>query len=666
MSLLTFLLVTLGSNCLMAQNIQWKHLATDLGDISVPWKSTEQTAALVADLDNDGLNDLILACRKEAPAIVWYQRKSGGWTRYTVEDQMLNIEAGGVAFDIDGDGDLDLVFGGDYQSSNMWWWENPFPQMNMHWKKHLIKSEGAAQHHDQAIGRLKHDDKFQLVFWNQGNKTLFMADIPADPKKDNWDYKTIYRSQPEDEKHGTYVEGLALGDVDGDGYTDIVAGNAWFKYEPEKSAFKPIHFAEAAGRVAVGKFKPGKTLQIVVAPGDGQGPVKWYECKGDPEDAASWIGHDLAGRNLSHGHSLQVADINGDGNPDIFVAEMVKWTESKTEPDNPAAEAFIFYGDGKGGFTKTIFQKGLEFHEARLADLDGDGDIDIFCKPYNWRTPRIDIWLQNGTGKPLESLRSVVSDKIGLELYSFRREFAKDLEGTLAMIRDMGFREIEFGGTYGQTNQGIKDLFKKFKLRPTSMMFSYEQFRDSLDQIISNAKFFGVTLVGCAWIPHQNEFGSKEAQDAVALFNSCGEKLKQSGLHFFYHAHGYEFAPGADNTTLFDYMAKSMKPGTADFELDVFWAWHGGMDPVLLMKKYPGHFVALHLKQMRFGEPTGLYSGKAPDEASVSLNRGVMDFKAILQTAVQTGVDYFYIEDESPDAVSQVKETLRYLGSLRK
>lgn len=77
---------------------------------------------------------------------------------------------------------------------------------------------------------------------------------------------------------------------------------------------------------------------------------------------------------------------------------MAKWTESKTVRNNANAEAFIFYGNGKGNFKKTIFQTGLDFHEARVADLDGDGDMDILSKPYNWETPRIDIWLQNGTG----------------------------------------------------------------------------------------------------------------------------------------------------------------------------------------------------------------------------------------------------------------------------
>jgi hypothetical protein len=38
-----------------------------------------------------------------------------------------------------------------------------------------------------------------------------------------------------------------------------------------------------------------------------------------------------------------------------------------------------------------------ENHESKIADLDGDGDYDILDKPYGWQTPRLDIWLNEGS-----------------------------------------------------------------------------------------------------------------------------------------------------------------------------------------------------------------------------------------------------------------------------
>ena len=66
---------------------------------------------------------------------------------------------------------------------------------------------------------------------------------------------------------------------------------------------------------------------------------------------------------------LQLGDVNGDGHWDIFAAEMAKWHEQQPQPDNPTATAWVFYGDGQGGFTPTELVKGQGWHEARLRRL---------------------------------------------------------------------------------------------------------------------------------------------------------------------------------------------------------------------------------------------------------------------------------------------------------
>jgi hypothetical protein len=419
-----------------ASGLRWRHLSSRHGDLPVPGESTQQTGCIVADLDKDGLNDFVLSYRQKAPALVWYRRTenrrglspfvagttapvvaeqkgtvplssdgshaaaSAGWDRYVIDKDYLTVEAGGAVLDIDGDGYPDLVFGADWQGGDVWWWRNPAGHYdpNVPWERHTIKKGGPHQHHDQIFGDFKGTGRPQLAFWNQQAQRVLIADIPPEPRKvEVWPTSVLFAGQSQT-KGGLYAEGVAAADIDGDGKLDLLAGNYWFKHV-EGNTFKPIKFASFGGRVAVGQLiHNSKHPQIVINSGDGIGPLTWYECQGNPEDPAAWMGPELVPR-MIHGHSLQIADIDGDGNLDIFAAEMAKWTESRPDPDNPQAKAWIFFGDGQGHFRQTLFSTGIGFHEARVADLDGNGHMDILDKPYNWDAPRVDVWLQVPAGE---------------------------------------------------------------------------------------------------------------------------------------------------------------------------------------------------------------------------------------------------------------------------
>ena len=127
-------------------------------------------------------------------------------------------------------------------------------------------------------------------------------------------------------------------------------------------------------------------------------PPGVIECVGKPEKGEDWKSHDLLDREVVHGHTLQLGDVDGDGNLDIFLAEMAKWREKEAESDHPKATAWLFYGDGQGNFTRSEVSVGQGWHEGRLADLDGDGDLDFLNKPYTWDAPRVDAWLNVGKG----------------------------------------------------------------------------------------------------------------------------------------------------------------------------------------------------------------------------------------------------------------------------
>ncbi|QEH37204.1 FG-GAP repeat protein [Aquisphaera giovannonii] len=396
---LVALVVSLPSAGLAAAEPSWRHLSSKAGDLPVPGTSTQQTACLVADLDRSGVNGFVLGFRKAGPALVWYRPRDNGWERVVIEPDFLTVEAGGACHDLDGDGWPDLVFGGDWQSDAVWWWRNPGRgwASGTRWERRTIKRSGQTQHHDQCIADFKGIGRAQLAFWNQGASTLFLAEIPRNPREaDEWPLEVVFRGHA-GEGPGKYAEGMSSCDVDGDGRPEILAGNSLFTLDGS-GKWRATQVGDVGGLIFGGRFdRASKFPQLVIAPGDGTGPVRWYECDGDPLQSKSWKGHDLVGRTMVHPHSLQVADVDGDGNLDIFVAEMNKWTEDLKDPDNPHAQAFLFYGDGAGRFRKTVFQTGMDFHEARVADLNGDGRPDILSKPYNWDTPRLDIWLNEGS-----------------------------------------------------------------------------------------------------------------------------------------------------------------------------------------------------------------------------------------------------------------------------
>lgn len=641
---------------------KWENHSSKDGTIPLTWKTTQQTASLAVDIDNDGIDEFVMCGRGQSPAIIYFKfDRAIGWREFSVEKELLSIEAGGTFYDIDNDGDKDLVFGGDYQSNKIWWWENPSPYYNPNvpWHRYEIKNEGETQHHDMVFGDFKQNGKVQLAFWNQGAKTLFMAEIPTTPRTDKWIYEPIFVS----ERNTKNMEGCIAADIDGDGYKDLVAGNYWFKFSEGK--FKVIKIAEQGGRVVAGKFKAGKKMQLLFSSGDNNGKLMLYECTGSAEVSANWKGKVLIDRELIHAHTLEVADINDDGNLDVFCAEMAKWNEKATSDDNPNAESFILYGDGKGNFTKTVFQKGIDFHEGRITDIDGDGDLDIISKSYNWHAPHLEIWLQNGTGERQPVINKILNDRIGLELYSLRDYFKTDVAGTLAYVKSLGITEVEVAGTYGMKTEDFKAELDKAGLKPYSILLDYSLFKDSLDKIVSTCKALGIKYAGCAWIPHiGNKFERADAEKAIKVFNKAGEVLAKSGIHFFYHAHGYEFKPSEEGT-LFDYMMQQTKAENVSYECDVYWAFHGGQDPALLLKKYKGRFVALHLKDMKNGQETGEYTGGTPLTSDVAIGTGQLDFKKILRAAIQSGVKFYYIEDENAEVKQHLPVSLRYLRSLK-
>jgi sugar phosphate isomerase/epimerase len=253
---------------------------------------------------------------------------------------------------------------------------------------------------------------------------------------------------------------------------------------------------------------------------------------------------------------------------------------------------------------------------------------------------------------------------LGIASYTFRNHWKNGVEPTLDIIQKMGFTEFEGGAPQGVSPEEFKKMLNERGISIPSTGTGFEQLESNPQAVADLAKALGAKYVMCAWIPHKRGAFSKEDADrAIKVFNEGGKVLKDNGITFKYHVHGYEFQP-YEKGTLFDYLVKNTDPKYVSLQMDVMWTHFGGGDPAALLKKYGKRWVSLHLKDFRKGAPKDM-TGLTGPENDVPLGEGELDFPAILRAANKIGIKHMFIEDEGDHELEALPKSIEYLKSLK-
>ncbi len=253
--------------------------------------------------------------------------------------------------------------------------------------------------------------------------------------------------------------------------------------------------------------------------------------------------------------------------------------------------------------------------------------------------------------------------EIGLQLYSLRNEFKKDVPGTFATIKSWGITRLEDGndGTQGYSMEEYKASLAKNNLEIVSASASFEELQNTPETALRRAQAYGAKYLVCFWIPHSGtDFTLEDTEKALKVFNKAGKLFRDNGITLAYHPHGYEFRPYQD-ITLMDYMIR--KAEHFDFEMDVYWFAHAGADPVEWLKRYPDRIKLMHLKDCKKGV-VGNNTGESDVETNVVLGTGQIAIAAVVAEAKKIGIEYVFIEDESSRVLEQVPKSLKYLENL--
>lgn len=263
----------------------------------------------------------------------------------------------------------------------------------------------------------------------------------------------------------------------------------------------------------------------------------------------------------------------------------------------------------------------------------------------------------------------VRAQKIGIQMGSMRQMMSEGMPAVIAKLKELGITEIEGGGGRSMDRAAFRKLAEEngIDIVATGGGFEFLQNKDSLQKVIANAKALGAEYVICYWIPHDGDnFTFADMKKGVEVFNAAGKTLKENGLGFWYHAHGYEFREYPEGKgTMFEYMMEKTNPEYVNFQMDVFWMKNPGQDPVALLKKYPTRWKSLHLKDRRIGTPNNL-NGRQDKETNVVLGTGDVGIAEVMKTAMEIGIKHYFIEDESTRALEQVPQHVAFLKGLKK
>jgi sugar phosphate isomerase/epimerase len=245
--------------------------------------------------------------------------------------------------------------------------------------------------------------------------------------------------------------------------------------------------------------------------------------------------------------------------------------------------------------------------------------------------------------------------RIGIQLYTVRSLTKDDLDGTLAKIAQIGYKEVEFAGYFNRTPAQIRALLVANKLASPSTHIGIPPTDDAWKKFVDDAKDMGHEWIVAPWLDANLRKTSDDWFRVADRFNQLATIAQKGGLKFAYHNHDFEFAKVGDATGL-DVLISKTDPKLVDFEMDIYWVVKGGGDPLDFIARYPGRFPLMHVKD----------ATAAPARAMADVGKGTIDFAKIFAQQNKSGMRHAFVEHDSPgpDPLASARNSYQYLASL--
>ena len=287
----------------------------------------------------------------------------------------------------------------------------------------------------------------------------------------------------------------------------------------------------------------------------------------------------------------------------------------------------------------------------------------------------------NAAGKSFFQSRDL---PVGIQLYSLGPDLQKELDAQLATVAKIGFKSVELAGYLGRTPAQLRAAFDRVGLICPSAHIQPKSangpsFSGDLAKLADELNVIGVkaAIMPILYIP--DRLGAADLRQAGAqmtaddwkwnadFLNEKAAVLKKAGLATGYHNHNFEFAPLKDakggETNGMEILLKGTDPSLVTFEMDAGWVTAAGQDPFALLKKHPGRFTQMHVKDIKATTKANFELRQDPTE----VGSGMIAWPKLLVAAYEAGIRGFYYEQEPPFAharLDSAKISFDYLASV--
>lgn len=257
--------------------------------------------------------------------------------------------------------------------------------------------------------------------------------------------------------------------------------------------------------------------------------------------------------------------------------------------------------------------------------------------------------------------------KIGIQLYSVRDAMGKNPTETLKILSEIGYQDVELAGYsegkfYGMAPNEFKKLLNDLGLEtqsghcPTGAQNpdAKNTMTNNWEACVNDAATVGNKSLVLAWTAPEERKNLDDYKYICDLLNKCGEVSKKYGIQMAYHNHDFEFDK-FDDVVAYDFMIQNTDPDLVKYELDHYWVRKAGASSLDLFAKYPGRFPYWHVKDM----------DNTADKFFTEVGSGVIDWTPIFNAKEQSGMEYFFVEQDDYRGIKPIPSVTKSHDFLR-